>query len=313
MQRQQGLHVGLGVLAGYVLYSAFSALGVAAVAVNLFTPLPAAYLGMRYGVRTGVVVVALTGLIVLMQGGPAQMALFFMQFGIPAALLPALFGHGIGWDRAVALVVAAMVAAGLVGLILLAASEGTNPITVASHLIDKEIAGSAEMMTGMFDQADLPPAQREEVGRSVEQMAAFMQRVYPGVVIVVSGLMVLGLVFLLTAASRGRYVVPGCAFSAWKSPEMLVWLLIAAGFTVAFGDGLIAGIALNLLVVLVPVYFLQGLAVLDHYFRRKAFSPLMRGIGYVLVTVINPLPMVVAGIGVFDLWADFRKPRQTES
>jgi uncharacterized protein YybS (DUF2232 family) len=55
------------------------------------------------------------------------------------------------------------------------------------------------------------------------------------------------------------------------------------------------------------------LAVIDCFFRRKAFSPVFRAIGYVLVTLVNPLPMLVTGIGVFDLWADFRKPREPQS
>jgi hypothetical protein len=25
--------------------------------------------------------------------------------------------------------------------------------------------------------------------------------------------------------------------------------------------------------------------------------------------LVSPLPMIVTGVGIFDLWADFRKPR----
>ena len=66
---------------------------------------------------------------------------------------------------------------------------------------------------------------------------------------------------------------------------------------------------LNLLVVLLPIYLLQGLAVLDCIFRRKAWPPFLRGLCYLLAVVVNPLPMILTGIGVFDLWIDFRKPR----
>jgi uncharacterized protein YybS (DUF2232 family) len=144
-------------------------------------------------------------------------------------------------------------------------------------------------------------------------MAAFLQKAYPGIVLTVAGLMVLGLVLLLSLLARGRYTLPGRPFPEWKAPEQLVWLLILSGFMVAFAEGTVATVALNLLVVLLPVYFLQGLAVIDCFFRRKAFSPVIRTIGYLLVTLVNPLPMLVTGIGVFDLWADFRKPREPET
>jgi uncharacterized protein YybS (DUF2232 family) len=90
-------------------------------------------------------------------------------------------------------------------------------------------------------------------------------------------------------------------------------VLIVAGFLVVFDAGFAGVLALNLLVILLPVYFLQGLAVIDCFFRRKAFSPIFRTFGYLLVTLVNPLPMVVTGLGIFDLWADFRKPKEPKS
>jgi len=155
--------------------------------------------------------------------------------------------------------------------------------------------------------------QRQDVSLAIESMASFLQEAYPGIAMTVAGLMTLGLVFLLSLFARGRYTVPGRAFQEWKAPEPLVWVLIVAGFLVVFVEGLPGTFALNLLVILLPVYFLQGLAVIDCFFRRKAFSPIFRAVGYVLVTLVNPLPLLVTGIGVFDLWADFRKPRKPKS
>lgn len=310
---QRGFHVALGVLTGYVLYSSFSALGVAAIAVNLFTPLPAAYLGMRYQARTAATVTILTALVVLLLNGLSPMALYLLQFGLPGALLPWLLKRGIAWDRAALTVVGSMVMASLCGLVTVSLAAGQSLLAMTGEFVDREVSQTVTAMSDMFVQAELPDEQLTEVLKSVEQMAVFMHRVYPSVVITVAGLLVLGLVLLLSVAAQGRYDIPGRNFSQWKSPEPLVWVLIAAGFTVAFANGMPADLALNLLVILLPVYFLQGLAVLDCFFRRKAFSPLFRGIGYLLVTLVNPLPIVVAGIGVFDLWADFRKPRQKES
>jgi len=65
----------------------------------------------------------------------------------------------------------------------------------------------------------------------------------------------------------------------------------------------------NVLIILLPLYFLQGLAVMEHFLVRKGLSLLMRGLSYLLLLVVNPLPVIVTGVGIFDLWADFRKPR----
>lgn len=313
MIRQRGLYIVLGAVAGYALFGTYAAFGFAAVIVNLFTPLPAAFVGIRHGSTAGGMTVTLTLLGVLLTGGPTQGIMYLVQFGIPGAVLPWLLNRGMAWDKAVVVVLSAMAAASLGALLVFSAVAGESPLSMVDGLIDKEIAQTSTVMQEMFAGADLPAEQEKEVARAVENMATFLQKAYPGIVITVAGLMTLGLVLLLALLARGRYALPGKSFPQWKAPEQLVWVLILSGFIVAFADGMLATVGLNVLVILLPVYFLQGLAVIDCFFRRKAFSPVIRTIGYLLVTLVNPLPMLVTGIGVFDMWADFRKPREPES
>jgi uncharacterized protein YybS (DUF2232 family) len=310
MMMPRGLYVVLGAFAGYLLFGTFAAFGFAAVAMNLLTPLPAAFIGMRFGPAAGGVTVVLTALLILLTSGQTPVLVFLVQFGIPGAALPWLLSRGVAWDKATVAVLWAMVAVSICGLLVFSAIEGQSPLALTGDLIDREITQTKIVMQEMFAAADLPAEQRKEVGLAVENMAAFLQKAYPGIAITVSGLMTLGLVLLLSLFARGRYRVPGRAFPEWKAPEFLVWILIAAGFLVVFVDGRLGTFALNLLVILLPVYFLQGLAVIDCFFRRKAFSLVFRVIGYLLVTLVNPLPIVVTGVGVFDLWADFRKPKK---
>jgi len=310
---QRGLYIVLGVLAGYVLFGTFAALGFAAVAVNLLTPLPAAYVGMRCGSAAAGVTVLLTAVMIVLTGTQATALIYLIQFGIPGALLPWLLNRGMAWDKATVVVLWAMVAVSLVGLLTVSAVAGQSPVALAGDLIGKEIAQTKTAMQEIFAVADMTADQRQDVSLAIESMASFLQEAYPGIAMTVAGLMTLGLVFLLSLFARGRYTVPGRAFQEWKAPEPLVWVLIVAGFLVVFVEGLPGTFALNLLVILLPVYFLQGLAVIDCFFRRKAFSPIFRAVGYVLVTLVNPLPLLVTGIGVFDLWADFRKPRKPKS
>ncbi len=310
---QRGLYIVLGVLAGYALFGTFAALGFAAVAVNLLTPLPAAYVGMRCGSAAAGVTVLLTAVMVMLTGTQATALMYLIQFGIPGAALPWLLNRGMAWDKATVVVLWAMVAVSLVGLLTVSAVTDQSPVAMAGDMISQEIAQTRATMQEMFAVADMTVDQRQDVTVTIESMAAFLEKAYPGIAITVAGLMTLGLVFLLSLFARGRYTVPGRVFQEWKAPEQLVWVLIVAGFLVVFTDGLPATFALNLLVILLPVYFLQGLAVIDCFFRRKAFSPIFRAIGYVLVTLVNPLPLLVTGIGVFDLWADFRKPREPKS
>lgn len=313
MTIQRGLYIVLASLAGYVCFGSYAVLGFAAILVNLFTPLPAAFGGMRYGPVTGGMIVVCTFAIVLLAQGPVQGIMYLIQFGVPGALLPWLLMRGLAWDKSALMVVWAMVGVSLVSLVVVSSSAGESPLTMTNRLINDEISQTRTLLGEMFDEAELPAAQKKEVTEAVDNMAAFMLKAYPGIVITVAGLMILSLVLFLALLARGNYRIPGTPFPQWKAPEVLVWILIPAGFLVAFSGGGLSALGLNILVVLLPVYFVQGLAVIDCFFRRKAFSPVIRAIGYLLVTLVNPLPMLVTGIGVFDLWADFRKPRENKS
>jgi len=199
-------------LAGYALFGTYAAFGFAAVIVNLFTPLPTAFVGMRYGSAAGGMTVALTLLFVILSGGPTQGVMYLIQFGIPGAVLPWLLNRGMGWDKAVVMVLLVMAAASLGGLLIFSGAAGESPLAMVGGLIDKEIAQTSTVMQEMFAGTDLPADQKKEVARAVENMAAFLQKAYPGIMVTVAGLMTLGLVLLLALLARGRYVLPGKSF-----------------------------------------------------------------------------------------------------
>jgi uncharacterized protein YybS (DUF2232 family) len=65
--------------------------------------------------------------------------------------------------------------------------------------------------------------------------------------------------------------------------------------------------AYNGLLILAFFFALQGLAVVSFYAQRLAAPPLLRAAVLVLV-LINPwAPQILALIGLFDIWFDFRK------
>lgn len=279
-------------------------LGPSGIMLNLLAPLPVAFLCMLQGPAAGGAAVLLTALFVMPVTGPLGSATYLLQFGLGSLLLPLLLRRNWPWDRAVAFTLLVVVAtAGIaVGGYLLASGESVSE-SVAGY-IDAEIRRTLETASVPGD-ADPDQA---NLAAMVEQTARLFTRIYPGLAVAVTGAVLLVTLLLLARFARGRYEVAGTPFPLWKVPEQLVWLLIAAGFG-SLASGWVQSVAWNLLVIVVPIYFLQGLAVVSYFFRLRGFSPLMRGVGYLLLTVVNPFQLLVAGIGVFDLWVDFRKPR----
>lgn len=307
---QKALAALLGALSAYLLFGMAGVLGMGAVLVNLFTPLPMALVGMRFGSVWGVVAAALAALAVLATSGFPALWLFVLQFAVPAAMLPWLLRRkGARWDTAVVATLGVILLLGGIFLGVLAWEGGQSLPGLVDQLVDKEISQAVTLMQDFAAGSGQSPAEVEAVRDATVRMGEFMRRVYPGMLIAIGSALLLVTVGLVALLMRGAPGFPGPAFASWKAPEPLIWGVIAAGFAVVLSSGTVQSVALNLLVILLPVYFLQGLAVVECFLGRKRWSPLLRGICYVFLLLINPLPMIVTGVGVFDLWVNFRKPR----
>jgi uncharacterized protein YybS (DUF2232 family) len=288
-----------------VLLVAAGNLGVAGIMLNLFIAVPIAYVHMRSGTAAAAGAVALVAVGGYLFNGLPGFLAYLLQFGIVAIILPGLLRRGWPWDRAVAVSVAVIA---LGSILTLAAYASTTGNTVAA-MVDVFAKAEAEQAMTIYAAADLTPEQMEELKGAVEKMADFLRYAYAGLAITITGFLALLILWMLNALSRGNYLVPGEEFASWKASEFLVWPLIAAGFVFALAEGELHKISTNLLIILLPVYFLQGLAIVTHFFNRRQIPPIMRGLGYALIAFMNPMPIIITGIGVFDLWIDFRKPR----
>jgi uncharacterized protein YybS (DUF2232 family) len=97
----------------------------------------------------------------------------------------------------------------------------------------------------------------------------------------------------------------------WKGPEPLVWGLIGCGFALFIpGQDAVQLVALNFLLVIGACYFAQGLAVIAYFFHKNKVPRFLRGMTYVLIIFQQIFTLLVVGLGLFDLWGDFRRLRK---
>lgn len=302
---QKALHLIVGTLITLGLLAGGDQLGLLMVLSSLLMPFPAALVQMRCGTLVGAGVVGLVALTLVAQASGLVAGSYLLQYGLGSFLLPFWLRRGWNWDRALgATLVVTLATAGLL-LFGYAQSQQVG----LSDPIEQYVKIEMDRAVASANQAEMTAEERQAFDAYAQRTAAFMLQAYPGMAVTVTGGFLLLLLMMLRISARGRYEIPGPAFARWKSPEWLIWLLIPAGFGVLLGAGVWQTIGVNLLVVVLPIYFLHGLAIVTHYFQQRKTPLLWRWLGYVMVTVFTPLPFIVLGIGVFDLWADFRKPR----
>ena len=153
----------------------------------------------------------------------------------------------------------------------------------------------------------LEAEQVEAVGDQFTALKAVLEVVYPAAFLIVAALLV-----LVNAALVRAYLLR--RDPAWLEGgefEGLRWGLgMAAGFV---ASGLLVALpptrafGYNSLLLVAFFFTLQGLAVVSFYARRLAGPPLLRAALVVLVLVNPWAAQLLALVGLFDTWLDFRK------
>jgi len=93
----------------------------------------------------------------------------------------------------------------------------------------------------------------------------------------------------------------------FKAPDVLVWVVIAMGLLLALPVGAAKYVGINCLIILMLVYFFQGIAIISFYFQKKGSPTFLKVFCYGLIAVQIYFLILVIGLGFFDNWINFRK------
>jgi uncharacterized protein YybS (DUF2232 family) len=86
-----------------------------------------------------------------------------------------------------------------------------------------------------------------------------------------------------------------------------VWGVIGCGLIMLFPAAGIRLIGVNGLLVLLTIYFIQGIAIVSFYFEKKRLPRTIRVILYTMIAFQQLLLLIIICIGLFDMWINFRK------
>ena len=307
------LSAGLCAVTTAILFASYILIPPAGFILGLLAPFPVAVTRFRQG-RAAALIVALGGTALLAVGFDVWIALLYLaQCGITSLLLPELLYCGFGGARSIAWTVALNLA--LYGVILLALIIGDGQTPHQLHAVAvKEIQGSVAQALQIYKQTNITGDDFELLKKSMTDAADLFVTIYPALVTVLLFAMAGCNLALLkrTAPALGFRVRIG-RFSGYRNPEMLVWLLIVAGFAMLSAVPAVTVGALNVLIVLAVLYFLQGMAVIATMTARFSPGAMLRTAFYLLLIVQPYLAALIAAIGIFDLWGDFRTPRKQEN
>lgn len=96
----------------------------------------------------------------------------------------------------------------------------------------------------------------------------------------------------------------------WQLPDRFIWFLIVAVTLAMLPVGTTRILGFNLVIVAAVIYSLQGFSILLSFFDKWKLPLMFRVVVFIILLMQSPLlALSLIGLGVSDIWVDYRKIR----
>lgn len=274
----------------------------------ILTPLPIIYYYSKTGRIQGFAIflisLFLVASVLTFSDSIANLPFLFIT-GFLGLFLSEIFRRNYSIERTVVYPVTAILMLWCSFIVLQSLSAGEEPW----HLVEDYIGRNIQESIQFYAQLDIPADQIDLIKDNFKQITNFLANIFPSLVLVSASF----IVWLNILAAREIFQRTGMWYpdfgdlSRWKAPEGLIWLLIAAGGILLVPVSLARIVSLNLVIVCMFAYLLQGLSIISFLFKTKNVHRSFRILCYFLIFAQQYLILLLVAVGVFDLWVDFRK------
>ena len=300
----------IGAAASFSLFAAYMVIPPAGLFSGLLAPFPASYLRLRHGRMSALTAVLGATTLMTYAFGLQAGVLYLAQCATVSLLMPELLARGFGAARSMAWATGVNLLIYLVAALIITFASGQN----VHLLVVKEVNESITQAIAVYEKTGIKGDELAQLSRSMKMAADLIARIYPSLMTIMLVCMAGANLALIRRFVPARVCELSIGeFNSYRNPEQLIWLLIVAGFALLAGTPLITVPALNVIIVLSLAYFLQGMAVILSIIARQSLAGLLRTCFYLMLLFQPYLAAMVAAIGIFDLWGDFRTPRKQEN
>ncbi len=272
---------------------------------GVLTPAPTVLAIVKWGLPSALIVPGCAGAV-------GSLALYLLDLSPSIPYLLALLGLGVlmgiglrrQWPVEKVVLFPSLIVIGMGGLLLVFALIATKGELV--RLVEQDLTGA---ITATLKQLGTASTETGEFEAKLLETVPLIVRTIPGILISCT----LGIAWLNLLIARRYCRVSGfesCSrekLTLWKAPEFIVWFVIAGGLMLLLPFTGFKLPAINLLIVLGTIYFLQGLAVVAFYLERLRIPFFVKGFLFAVLFLQQFASLATAALGLFDVWFDFRK------
>jgi len=246
----------------------------------------------------------------VMQGRSITSTVFFFELGLAGFVLSELFEMDLTLEKTVAATTGIVLGTG-------AAMLALYGLLTPNSLWDQrtgDLHNNLQLALDLYRDMEVSPEQIDLLAESMEGILYVMLRIMPAIVVASTLLVVWSNLLVARPLLRNnRLKCPDFGnLNEWRAPERLVWVAILSGIMLLLPHKGVKLLGVNGLIIMMMVYFFQGIAIVSYYFEKKRFPKILRGILYGLIVLQQFVLLLVIAAGFFDLWTDFRRLKKGE-
>lgn len=290
-----------GQVSTYLFNLALSMMLFQSVILSLFTPLPQMFCYLKLGRWAGLSIPLIIFVLFSLAGTGAGFS-YFLQFALPGILLSEAIRRGYSIERAFFVAVATVLVLSLSSLAFVASEKGLSSRDLVAGFVEKVL----EETIAYNEKAVGSKGQVREFKNAAPIVVEIVSSLYYSLAAIALMFTLWLNVMLLSRVARASGLAPPFGvLSKWKAPEHLVWGAVAGGIALLSGHELAEQLGINLLLLLFVIYFFQGMAIISYMLKKREVSAFLKGAAYIFA--VWYFSIIVALVGLFDLWVDFRK------
>jgi uncharacterized protein YybS (DUF2232 family) len=271
----------------------------------LLLPVPILFYRLKIGRQKGIIIPVVTMLIMgLGFGGISPDILFFFGLLLLGFVLGECFERNLTIEKTILYSAGSVIASLVFFLFVYSQSHGGM-----INLLSEYVGTNLKLTLALYEEMDMPEENIVLISNSLDSIQYVLVRIIPSMAVALT--LVVAWTSILLALpiirSRNLYYPDFGSLKQWKAPEPLVWFVIGSGLAllIPFQSLKIAG--LNCMIVLMTIYFFQGIAIVSYYFEKKRFPRLLKIFIYSIIAMQQMILILVVGLGFFDMWLNFRK------
>jgi uncharacterized protein YybS (DUF2232 family) len=301
-----------GVLTTSLIFAASILIPLFGFFCSLFIPLPTLYYRIKLGRTTGVIIPILGFIIMaVVLGSFAMDAVFFAGLLLVGFILGELMEFRFPIDKTVLYACGAVLMGAIAGLFIFSSVSGQKLYTILSQYV----AQNLELSLALYQSLGMSDENLRLIQGSLDKIQYVLVRIIPALTIASTLLVIWINILVSKALLKGKYRLhPDYEkLNRWQAPDFLIWAVIGCGLLMLFPAGAAKLLGINILLIAMTIYFFQGMGIVSFFFEKKKVPRFFKILLYSLIALQQLALIAVIGIGLFDMWFNFRKLEKTKT